>query len=199
MLLDTPSLGKLMESKLRIKQYISRHFNTWVEFANDQMGLGLSEEELRFVAGFHSTDRFLVSAFKDELFCAEDAQAVFSVGRGSHLQDKPSKNAHRLGHGQKPVDGLSNGGEEASGDLHIFIHYYKVKRRLFHITALRAAAGAHQLPPGPGDSGTSPAVPSNYESCIDQRDTAQKQTLVRMTAYHSIGLTRFLLVLPRSC
>ena len=203
-----------------------RNFAHWLEFANSEeyCGLGLKDEEILFVSGTTKTTRWAVAAFQGDRFKNKEgsvsghlgglASAEFSIQISDHVLPTDHYRTGpvllQLGGHTDGLSALPDRTEESSAstsghlepskrDQCIFIHYYKVKRRLFHITALRAAAGAHQLPPEFDDSGTSPAIPSNYESCIDQRDTAQKQTLVRMTAYHSIGLTQFLLVLPRSC
>ena len=51
-------------------------------------------------------------------------------------------------------------------DQCLFLHYYKMKRRFWwpFKDAMQAAAGPHQLPPGPDDPGAGPSVPVNvYE------------------------------------
>ncbi|KAI0650982.1 hypothetical protein C8Q79DRAFT_184 [Trametes meyenii] len=51
-------------SKLRIEAYILSNFDSWLDFANSTLELGLKEEDLRFVCGRKMTIRWAVAAFQ---------------------------------------------------------------------------------------------------------------------------------------
>ena len=74
-------------------------------------------------------------------------------------------------------------------DQCLFVRYYKMKRRLLGREPMQAAAGPHQLPPGPDNSGTdamspgwaSGATPYNGPSRDDVRAIAVYWTVDAMS------------------
>ena len=176
-------------SPAHIKKYMRAHFSSWMEFANGKFGLELQEDELLFVSGVVKTCRWAVAAFHGDYCTKQGAIAAnltslaalnFSVTISDARLDSPY---YRVGPPTQPSTGQL---DEASDkfDQTIFLHYYKMKRRLFTKRPMKGAAGPHHLPRPPPVSDDrdnvrlSPQTPS--PDVVDIESVPKRQQVSRI-------------------
>ncbi|KAI0369524.1 hypothetical protein BV20DRAFT_353149 [Pilatotrama ljubarskyi] len=160
-------------SRRRILDYMETHFDHWLEFANDRLGLGLREEQIMFVSGTTKTSRWGVAAFKGK---ARNQQGTVVGSFGSFASADFSMTISdaqlSTGHYRAGPPGRATGGSavDASCDEHdqcVFIHYYKRRKRWpFFPSVFKAAAGPHNLPRDSEASGDE-ELPVDWEMSSD--------------------------------
>ena len=162
--LDPPGMSRQLESRLSIVAYMREHIDNWLALANKGWGLDLKEQDLIFVSGTMKTKRWMVTAYKGitecqegaaSLECGGSASAKFSISLsnqilpGTHYRIGPHQQSYGATASGSPSSEVVQSGEQ---DQCIFIHYYKMRKRLWRLREpMRAAAGPHDLPHGPRD------------------------------------------------
>ena len=121
------------------------HINSWYDFANQQLGIGLEVEDIIFVSGFTKTRTWAEATFCN---CRTNAELHINVGApvlpvsgefsASMSQDSKALVFTRWG----PV--IQTNLE--THDQCIFLNYLKIKRRILTVSVFRAVAGPHNLP-----------------------------------------------------
>ena len=169
------------------------HFKSWSEFANhvdletgEGRGLGLCDEEIVFVSGTLKTTEWIVAAFHGSMYRGKEGAvsgqfggSVGSLGLSVRIADEFLPTSHyRAGPPCFAARAREEGRLLHSSDVTpaaappdrnqcLFIHYYKMKRRIFWKRPMRASAGPHNLPPGPDNTGQDDIAasggPSAYE------------------------------------
>ena len=174
-----------IESKRHVVNYMRANFAHWVDFA-DKYGLGLKEEELMFVCGTTKTSRWAVAAFHGQYKKKQGmVTADFSSAAGLNLSVSISNQSlpqsyYGDGPRRRPRPSASPAivsASETSDQSHpeepadqcIFIHYYKMKRRLWGSLKMIAGAGPDELPsPDPDNSFEPVAADDDSESDEDE-------------------------------
>ena len=177
LILDPPAKRESIISRLKITAYLRQNIDSWVDFANnvDHMALGLQHQDLLFVSGTTKTTRWALAGFQDDAYRDKeglalrfpnvDGNAIFLVRIGdmvlpvSNWRCGPQSQNASMARSAGPSGSaeVSDRAEDSGGRLQqqnqcVFIHYYKMRRRMFGLgIAIQAAAGDHQLPPGPSD------------------------------------------------
>ena len=189
-MLNPPGVAEEIQSRLHIVNYVNTYFQSWFELANstDERGFGLDlrEEDIIFVCGTLKTTEWVVAAFQGNIYKDKEGSvsaqfdSVGSVGLSVHIADQRLPASHyRAGPPRPAATAREEGRLLGSSDTTLaaappdrsqclFIHYYKMKRRLFlWKRPMQAAAGPHNLPPGPDNTGqddiTASGGPSAYE------------------------------------
>ena len=167
-MLDPSGISTDLLSRIHIIRYMRDHFDAWLEFANGNVGVGLKDEELMFVSGTVKTSRWAVAAFHGDFRRKQGsvtgelgsvASLDFSVAISNVRLDSPYYRVGPPSLLRKQRGGLlledgEDTGNAVSHDQTIFLHYYKMKRRLFIRAPIQAAAGDHELPDlPPGSAG----------------------------------------------
>lgn len=144
------------------------NFDRWLEFANNRYGLELKDQDLIFVCGTTKTSRWAVAAFqgptyrKKEGHIHGDFGPLATAGLSISISNQQLPAQH-WAHGPTQTLTMSPPAIDAQ-DQCLFLHYYKMKRRLWWKEPIKAAAGPHQLPPGPDTAGADASVAVNqYE------------------------------------
>ena len=152
------------------------HFKSWFELAETQFGLGLKQESLMFVSGTVKTRSWVVSILRGPE--SSDVEASSSIEIGDFVDG--SLSIHRSeytiqGHSYRSGPTTPTASPEA--DQCIFIHYWKMKRKLKLVpTRMTAAAGPHVLPPGDSNDGpgeTSIKRGTGSSECVPDKAGAQ--------------------------
>ncbi len=176
--LNPPGVAEEIQSRLRIVNYMRDHFDSWLEFANSRWGIGLRPEDIVFVSETVKTTEWAVVAFKDDDFRDQEGSvsAQFgSFGRGgfslrmskqllptSHYRAGPHPplaavtDPNHLHSSEHTPTATSATVSPSDPSQCLFIHYYKMKRRLvkfWGLEPMQASAGPHQLPPDPDNTG----------------------------------------------
>ncbi|KAH9850677.1 hypothetical protein C2E23DRAFT_734569 [Lenzites betulinus] len=175
---QTPVQARKLPSKLFIVRHMSEHFDSWVEFANERVGIGLRTQEIFFVHGTQKTCRWACGAFEAHARNVEGSLGASFTPAGSvelkvkfgshdaarqHFNFGPSKDP------RAPVSETAAPMDPATAPFNqcIFLNYYKAKRRLqlWRPRFMEAGAGPHELPDdGDSDDSTQYAVLSGGRS-----------------------------------
>lgn len=147
--------------------YIREHHAHWVDFVS-KFGLDVREEDILFISGTTMTSKWAVAAFHGQYrkkqgmiradlssYAALDLSVSISdesLPQGYHSSGPRRRGALNASAGTQP-DQESLNVDEA--DQCIFLHYYKMKRRVWLYRHMKAGAGPHELPsPGPDEAGS---------------------------------------------
>lgn len=143
----------------RMVNYMSQNFSSWHDFITGRLDVDISREDIRFISGVYKTADWAVASYteagRSALF---RFNADFQVGSMAFLassstmsQTPPLQNwGPRSDAATSPTSSTTS---LRPNDQSVFIHYYKLKRRLFVFPrVMKAAAGYDELPPGPDDS-----------------------------------------------
>ena len=242
LLLEPPGQETKINARGRIKNYMSKHFDSWVTLANERLEFDLKPEDILFVSATIKTSRWVCAAFsgsnrnkKGSLKCnlsnlaqasaslsidekplaapfrnfgpllprqlrplalrptvtSSDPSTSVLITHSSPNTDERAASGHESGTLQdgprpsleepdarvRPL--MDSDGRLAGSDSEIpepavdapteciFIHYFKMKRRLFRGLQLYAGAGPHELPPDDstpdGDELAAKLVPGEWE------------------------------------
>ncbi|KAI0650995.1 hypothetical protein C8Q79DRAFT_996596 [Trametes meyenii] len=170
--LEIPAIAHIVSSKRRVVTYLRENFDRWMEFANDDCGMILPQEQIYFVHGVVKTSRWACGAFQGSCRNKEvsvNAQ-VLSLRNLSVSIAISSDDAARVDYNYGPVRlyethkppitrSVEKGAAEAplKQDQCVFFNYFKAKRRLWlGLKVIEAAAGPHELPPD-DQGGASPS------------------------------------------
>ncbi|KAI0633111.1 hypothetical protein C8Q77DRAFT_1058568 [Trametes polyzona] len=129
-------------SRQRIVDYMNTHFDSWLEFANDRLGLGLKEDQIMFVSGTTKTSRWGVAAFRGTR-SEKRGTVVGNFGPLATVDFSFSISDAQLSHSHYRSGPTEGRGCQDKYDQCVFIHYYKRKRRKWSIlpSVMKAAAG----------------------------------------------------------
>ena len=157
-----------------IGRYMQKHLTSWYEFAAERLGIDIEEKDLMFVSGVTKTTVWAEAAFKagsgdGELVLSAGALTPMPLVSGeiqlgrSHTSDPFV--IYRTGPPERLLEWGGGQGIIEQYDQCIFLNFYKMKRRIWR-QIVRAAAGPHELPPGPNDEDSSPVLTSNSSDGI---------------------------------
>ena len=169
-----------------IARYMRTHFERWMEFANSRFEIGLKDEELIFVCGTTMTSRWGVAAFHGDYrekggsitanmgslasidFTMRVAEAKYqsSYFRSGPPQypsgaDYPATRTEATNQTNSPAEPL---------DQCIFMHYYKMKRRILLPAFPMQAAASPRDPSEDGPDRNSGSGSGAYASVVDESD-----------------------------
>lgn len=162
-MLEPPGKSCDIESKRHIVNHMRENFHHWLNFANgeDSYGLDLKEHDLIFVCGTTKTTRWAVAAFQGNTFRKKEGHVTgdfgpfATVGLSVNISNQILPTNHYRTGPRRVTNALCNDGSAAApaGPTQcLFIHYYKMRRRVWLFKEpIRAAAGPDNLPPGPRD------------------------------------------------
>ncbi|KAI1781683.1 hypothetical protein LXA43DRAFT_908057 [Ganoderma leucocontextum] len=177
-MLNPPGVAEDIESKRHIVNYMRDNFDSWLEFANASysFGLDLRPEDFIFICGTLKTTEWAVAAFQGSMFRNKEGHvsgqlgSFGNVGFSVHISNQVlPTNHYRTGPHRPPArvgdhHRLSYPGHDTPAGLSpspnqcLFVHYYKMKRRLWWKEPMLAGAGPHQLPPGADNAGEDAAM-----------------------------------------
>ncbi|PIL35942.1 hypothetical protein GSI_01602 [Ganoderma sinense ZZ0214-1] len=176
LLLAPPAVSKQIQSKKHIADYMRKNFPQWSELANSHFGLGLKDEEIVFVSGTTKTSKWAVAAFHGEYRRKEgsitaDFGSLMGIEISVSISDEMLPSSYyRTGPAREPAlspllpdtnEPVLSAPPQERCDQCIFLHYYKMKRRLgWKSTPMQAAGGPHELPPSSRDGGDDVLCPS---------------------------------------
>jgi len=164
LVLKAPADREELHQTRRMKNYMFKHIQNWHTFATDQLGLELEQDEILFVRGWVKTASWEVTAFTHQgrsgkvhfngnLGSAVPASASFSL---KVIHQNSAAYEHRAGpdhrhsaHVEQTSTGKRRGrnrNEQHPAPLEsplnqcVFLHYFKLRRRLFFGKKIEAAA-----------------------------------------------------------
>ena len=163
---------------------MSEHLPSWLDFANERLGIGLEDKDIIFVSGFTKTTVWAEAAFNNTNNTSEIIVAggcfVPSVSgdfRVSISRGLDASVISRVGPPGRIAPREDDADEDYKYDQCIFLNYFKMKKRglLRRPTVMRAAAGPHELPDNDDDSGSTncPNVLAASSSSLDSDDIGQ--------------------------
>lgn len=150
---------------------MKKHHRSWVDFAENELDLEISPEDIILVRGWVKTSEWAVAAFKsDTRSYGGSISASFNAVPSAGFEFKVSKKDSMMcasNSGPKPTQSSSmlNSSTSTPSTLPqnqcIFLQYYKIKYRRFWLPSkIQAAAGPSQLPDAPPED-QSPGVPAS--------------------------------------
>ncbi|KAH9923765.1 WD40-repeat-containing domain protein [Epithele typhae] len=154
--LKPPGVQRLAHSTKIFKNYMNKHFESWLTLANSdepQFGLELSADDLLFVCGTIKTEQWTVVSFHGRAYSGKeftlsaDGGPVGAVNVTVRIENEVLPASHVRNGPYPPI-------EQLEPTQCIFLHYYKMRRRWswpFGKEPMKAAAGPHHLPRNPGD------------------------------------------------
>jgi len=153
--LETPGVREIQNQVRKMKNYMSKNISSWHSHAVGKLGLEIDEEDILFVRGFVKTTRWGLAACTDHgktttvKIHGDLSQSPDTPFEFDEPESKESFWEQRLGpenryHQEHPLSG-SQPNQSKKPDQCIFLHYFKIKRRLFFIRQLQAAAEARDL------------------------------------------------------
>lgn len=131
------------------------HVDSWLEFANDRLGIGLKEQDIIFVSGFMKTTVWAEAAFSATSRSCElvIAGSCFVPSACGDFRVSVSRGLAAVESRNGPLDRVAtwNDGSDQKYkyDQCIFLNYYKMKKRrdiLGRPRIIKAAAGPRRLP-----------------------------------------------------
>ena len=161
-------------TKRHVVNYLRENFDSWLEWANsDEIGLELKDNELLFVSATIKTSSWTVAAYQGSSYRKKEgrvtgqlgpvASANISVSISNHIlpanhyrtgpyvhtpRAPPSHMITAAGEGDG--GGISWASDPSSNQC-LFIHYFKLRRRMWFFKDFKASAGPDNLPDGPHD------------------------------------------------
>ncbi|TBU53527.1 WD40-repeat-containing domain protein [Dichomitus squalens] len=164
-----------IKSRRHIINYMRLNFAHWMEYANEKYGLDLKEQDIMFVCGTTKTARWAVAALQGNCkkkmgSVTANLSSVAGLNMTVSIADNTLPQTHRkIGPSRSlaapasvPLVKADDSERtlvqtEELNDQCLFIHYYQMKRRLWFLNAIKAAAGSDKLPP-PGPDGADVVV-----------------------------------------
>lgn len=159
--LKHPGHRTVLECDDLIRQYMTKHIDNWYKFAKLTHRIDIRDKDIILVSGFIKTLVWYEAAWsgmkgsRNVAFDLSGGALVASgitgleVLRGYDLKRSVvtrSGPQARLAPTVTATDSRGN----FPADQCIFLSYHRAQRRRIHHLVMRAAAGPHELPPGPG-------------------------------------------------
>ncbi|KAI0364291.1 hypothetical protein BV20DRAFT_974618, partial [Pilatotrama ljubarskyi] len=188
-------------SRISIVEYIKAHHDSWFDFANARLGLGLRQEDIHFVCGTKKTVRWTVAAFqgryreKNGSLTATLGALPGSVNLSMSISDQSLPSTHyREGPPGRTLSDLARmitvgdagavapTGSTEAADQCVFIHTYRMKKRNAPWGVLKAGAGPHELrrfprdPDGVPDMGPRRGFPAIFSRRVPPVDASGRLT-----------------------
>ena len=167
-----PTRREDVEREREFEIYIKKHYDSWVEFAREQM----HGEDIKpvLVTGVDLTKQFAAIAYSDSqthMLCEFSVKAP-TVGSASlsawgtwrtpsfvHKNCGPTEGSIQGNPNQESEGSTISGSTIPEGrNQCVFIRYYTIRKILFVPRVLKAGAGPHQLPKGNPGSDDAEAV-----------------------------------------
>ena len=199
-----PTCREDFERKRQFQIYIKKHYDSWVDFARDQM----HGDDIKpiLVTGVDLTKQFAAMAYSDNqtrVLCefSVEAPAVASAAFSAWgTWSTPGLVHQNCGPSQGSAQGNRNqgsGGSPASRSAipedHnqcVFIRYYTIRKRLFIPMVIRGGGGPHQLPKGDtgGDDAEAAVVEISDDDSDDDGLTEVSHTEAGLEVIHNVPL-----------
>ncbi|RPD75577.1 hypothetical protein L226DRAFT_49262 [Lentinus tigrinus ALCF2SS1-7] len=151
-----------IESSAHVVSYMMRHHASWLELANSQarpgLGLGLKLEDLYFVTGTTKVPQWFIGVFEGTTERERGARLECTVTDVFSLNAEVTdiRTIHRtpiLKKGPTQRNMTMSIDRELPWDQCIFLHYFKMKKRvLIAPKVIRAASGSDRLPESEPDN-----------------------------------------------
>ena len=195
-ILDTHGKSQSLASKGRIKDYMKRNIDRWVELASlSGPGAGKKEDDMVFISGVTTSSEWMVVALQGcgqedkEILLSGDMNSLSSGGVRVNLSDAAATTVHcRFGPtSQGAHEGVIDDPQHLGAKQCLFVHYYKMRRRLWSLTAIEAAAGPDVLPPGEDSQG--PNAQSTSAPCPQDVIDASSEAGVSVDPSRRISVT----------
>ena len=154
-----------IDCPVHIKKYMKKNMARWSHFANAHLGVGVEDKDIIFVSGFIKTPAWGEAAFTHRSTGGEllVSAGCFMPPASGEFQVSLERCAEpsifcRSGPPDRVSASTTHSTEmgQRKDDQCIFINYYKMRSRTPWGMGMQAAAGPHELPPGP-DEDTSPS------------------------------------------
>lgn len=171
--LRSPADACSVYNSVRLKSYILANYDSWYEFACNQLGFSEISDKIIFVHGWVKTSSdWSVAAFTSSGGKWKGAvQAQTGVGAGAgveyvreySIEGPVVRRSGATAHSHP----MHDSGRHVNRDQCIFVKHYAIKRRwLRPPVIMEAHAGSNELPDYRDDTG-GPAVPSNALEIVD--------------------------------
>ena len=179
----------------QLVQYISDNHKNWIHYANDNLLLGIRDEDLVLVSGFTRTAAWTVAAGAAESvagFARLQGQASMFAAANLTLEREVASSTtrpvesrsgpdHRI---QASASDLKDSDQDC--DQNIFLRYYKLKRRFGLFRTIIQAAGRPRDLPFDGEGNTGAAVPaSDHERDGNEVETESQLSWVSRACSHA--------------
>ena len=169
--LKSPATGCTVYDNKRLRDYIVKSYEHWVNFAVEQVGLEGVEKRIILVRGWVKTSpNWTVTTFTNhgaKLMASLDAQGASIISAGisastEHVTEGPvvSRSGSAVGSDSVPM----------TQDQCVFLKYYSVKLRRWWRSKIEANAGPHELPGRGGQDQGHPVLAEEAEIDIVLED-----------------------------
>ncbi|CCL98820.1 uncharacterized protein FIBRA_00825 [Fibroporia radiculosa] len=161
LILGSPAVREELPQVRRMKNYMSKHMQNWIEFAHDR-GPEVQPEHIYFVRGWVKTTQWAVAALMQQ---ANGAVLHFNGHFGSE-RAFTLENCASWGCRSGPKGRIFT--SSGAADQCIFLHYFKLKKRRFvPLWKLEAAAEPRDPSPSSDDDIEQVPVPSYSHDPVD--------------------------------
>ncbi|KAI0690765.1 hypothetical protein C8T65DRAFT_587694 [Cerioporus squamosus] len=161
LLVGDPGIRQVIPPKRLVMKYMLRHHSSWMAFANDELGLGLREQDLLVIIDTTKTTSWVTVAFSKE-----DAKGYLNIECSgvASLSEGPLRVTVSMSHATNasvsaragPANPPGAETEQSVANQCVFVGYYRRIKGIWGLGhTIRAAAGAHQLDFHPDDDPSS--------------------------------------------
>lgn len=195
-MLKQPGHKAFLDCALHIKKYMKQNLRSWLDYANGHLGIGMEEKDIIFVSGHVKTTAWALAAFKHR---SSDVDVFVTGGFGSSAAGGFSVSLARCVEPSVfcrsgPIDRAAVEPATVQGRLSdvkkydqcIFLNYHKMRSHMGW-SAIRAAAGLHQLAPSPDPDDELGAFPSSSATPPTQ-DHSQRPSISQSRSSGSISI-----------
>ena len=160
-----------IQAKRRIVSYMKENFDSWMHFANEIRELGIEEDALYFVSGTTKTTCWFLAAFGNRDYSDKEGYVSFDAANMASArvsitidhEDLSGTNMYNRGPMKDSMNipacppiasspGATSPLHAPRADQCVFIHYYRMKRRLLYWRKpMEAGAGPHIIQTGRRD------------------------------------------------
>ncbi|KAH9933270.1 hypothetical protein B0H21DRAFT_699524, partial [Amylocystis lapponica] len=158
LIMKEPATREELAPTRKMANYMRQNFQNWHTFATEACDLDIQREDIIFVRGWVKTAEWAVAAFVYEGRAAQltfngdfaaGANAAFTLAMDTDVTVFPEYNMgprgmFQQGRGFSLRGTASSDADAAEDQLHeqcVFLHYYKMRIRLFWPRVMKAAAG----------------------------------------------------------
>lgn len=161
------------------------HYDSWLYMATSKLALDIEPEQLAFISGTIKTARYIAAMFEFpegqtgevtvhyDLYASPNPTASVTADCGLErfaYRSGSTAQASFQHEGAAPEGHFLAASDEWPPSLStqcIFVHFFRMKRRVFWMAEIRAAAGPHNLPDGDDSDGPDGRDPRIARDAVD--------------------------------